>query len=303
MSIRSDPPRPPVTGWHLSAGELRRYRDRDISTPVLWSVEAHLISCARCRAALAALVDPAPISAGWARLDAELDVPVPGGLERWLVRLGVPEHVARLLAATPTVRGAWLLAVAVTFVLALAGAAAAAGGTVPDPAGFVWAGAAPVVLVAPLLTLVGVAVSFGPRVDPAHLLCLVAPMSTFQLLLIRTAAVLVTTSAIGLVVAFVLPVAVIAMVGWLLPCLAVTSCALALTPRWGLVRATAACAAAWVGAVLPFLGPETDAGWSGWVPPWPAPVSAPGQVVLAVVAVLGSVLVWRSRHRFDVDHG
>src|SRR5512139_3279871 len=108
--------------WHLTAEDVRAYRDGEVAAPLLWSVEAHLMRCAGCREAFTALADPARLGRGWARLDAAVDAPVPGVPERALLRSGVPDHVARLLVTTPAARGAWLLAAAVTFGTALVAA-------------------------------------------------------------------------------------------------------------------------------------------------------------------------------------
>ena len=154
-----------------------------LAAPRLWSVETHLAACADCRAALAAHVPPAEISAGWARLDAELDAPRPGFAESLLIRAGVADHTARLLAATPVLRRSWLGAVALTLLLAVG----------------VGLAASPLMLLAtaPLLPLAGVALSFGPGLDPTYEMAVVAPMHTFRLLMVRTVAVLSTTTLLS----------------------------------------------------------------------------------------------------------
>ena len=93
--------------------DLRAYAQGELAPPLLWSADTHLAACARCRARLAAVSDPVALDAGWERLDAELDAPRPGPVEWLLVRLGVADHTARLLAATPALRRSWLAAVAV----------------------------------------------------------------------------------------------------------------------------------------------------------------------------------------------
>lgn len=188
--------------WHADDGDLREYAHGTLAAPRLWSVETHLAACADCRAALSAHVPPAEISAGWARLDAELDAPRPGFAESLLIRIGVADHTARLLAATPVLRRSWLGAVALTLLLAVG----------------VGLAASPLMLLAtaPLLPLAGVAVSFGPGLDPTYEMAVVAPMHTFRLLMVRTVAVLSTTTALSGLASLALPSFGLAALGWLL---------------------------------------------------------------------------------------
>src|SRR5689334_15608908 len=133
--------------WHVADDDLREYTEGRARPPWLWSTEAHLAACPRCRRRLAERADPATVAAGWARLDAELDAPRPGPVETLLVRLGLPAHTARLLACTPALRRSWLTAVGFTLAVATAAAHLARWMTVPIP----------LLAIAPLLPLVGVA--------------------------------------------------------------------------------------------------------------------------------------------------
>ncbi len=96
--------------WHADEEVLAAYRDGRLDVAGRWSVEAHLTSCAACRLQAGALVDPARLRRLRAALIEAVDVPRAGVVERLLVRLGVPDHTARVLAATPALRGSWLLA-------------------------------------------------------------------------------------------------------------------------------------------------------------------------------------------------
>ncbi|WP_086784282.1 zf-HC2 domain-containing protein [Streptomyces caniscabiei] len=262
--------------WHADDGDLREYAHGTLAAPRLWSVETHLAACADCRAALSAHVPPAEISAGWARLDAALDAPRPGPVESLLVRLGVADHTARLLAATPVLRGSWLGAVVLTLLLAVG----------------VGVAASPLLLLAtaPLLPLAGVAVSFGPALDPTYETAVVAPMHTFRLLMVRTVAVLATTTALSALASLALPSFGLAALGWLLPALALTSTGVALTARLGPVLAPVLVGTGWTALVV--LSRLLASGT-------PLPFTAQGQGAAAAVAVLASVLLVAARDRFD----
>jgi hypothetical protein len=263
-------------GWHVPDGELRRYADRALAPPLLWSTEAHLSACASCRGRLTGAAGPALADDGWELLAAELDAPVPGPIERLLTRVGVPEHTARLLAATPVLRLSWLAAVAITLTLTALMAHLA------HPAVFLVA--------APLLPLAGVALSFGPRVDPTYEISVVAPMHTFRLLLLRCAAVLSTTTGLSLAASLALPELGLAAVGWFLPALVLTTLSLALTPRFGPVLAAVAVGAGWV-ALVASTWSAGDAGPVVFVPA--------GQLALALTGGLAALMVVRLRRTFE----
>jgi hypothetical protein len=267
-------------GWHVSDEDLRVYADGAAVPPWLWSTEAHLYACPFCRERLAAATDPATLSAGWLRLDAAVDVPRPGPVERSLVWLGTPVHTARLLAATPVLRLSWLLAVA--FVLAVTAAAARIAESM----------AVPIVLlgVAPLLPLIGVAISFGPAVDPSYELAVVAPMHTFRLLLLRCVAVLSTTTLPTIAVSFALPGYGPVVLGWLLPSLAMTLAMLALAPRFGPATAALLVGFGWGALLLSTLRFATGES---------IVFTPPGQAALAVAAIAGALAVWKVRPAFD----
>lgn len=263
-------------GWHVPDGELRRYADRALVPPLLWSTEAHLAACASCRGRLTGAAGPALADDGWELLAAELDAPVPGPIERLLTRVGVPEHTARLLAATPVLRLSWLAAVAVTLALTALTAHLA------HPAVFLAA--------APLLPVAGVALSFGPRVDPTYEISVVAPMHTFRLLLLRCAAVLSTTTGLSLAASLAVPELGVAAVGWFLPALVLTTLSLALTPRFGPVLAAVAVGAGWV-ALVASTWSAGEAGSAVFVPA--------GQLALALTGGLAALTLVRLRRTFE----
>ena len=273
--------------WHVSEEDLRAYARGELEAPALWSADAHLTSCARCRAVLAEVSDPVALDAGWDRLDAELDAPRTGLLEKLLVRIGVAGHSARLLAATPVLRRSWLGAVVAVLLLSVgAGHAVHSGGF---PTLFL--------ALAPLLPLAGVALSYGPALDPTYEMAVVAPMHGFRLLMIRTVAVLGVVLGLNGLATLALPEYGLRALAWVLPALALTATGLALTPRLGPVLAPSLVGGAWVGLLV--LAEALRAG-----PEVPlAPFTVAGQGVAALVAALAAGLLFLLRDRFDLFQG
>lgn len=264
--------------WHVAEEDLRVYARGELAPPLLWSADTHLTACAQCRARLAGAVDPVALDSGWERLDAELDAPRPGLSERLLVRLGVADHTARLLTATPVLRRSWLLAVVSLLVMTVL-----AVHLVDRPALFL--------ALAPLLPLAGVALSFGPALDPTYEMAVVAPMHGFRLLMIRTVAVVTAGLVFNGLATLALPEYGLLALTWLLPSLALTATGLALTPRLGPALAPALVGGAWL-TLLVLAQTHTQ----GTL----APFTAAGQSAAAVVAVLAGVLLHQTRDRFDV---
>jgi len=228
-----------MTVWHLDPEAISRYA-RDAAPPSLAaSTEAHLMMCAACRSAIASYVDNRRAETIWHEVVDRVDAPRRSWPERLLVRLGVGEATARLVVATPTLRGPWLLAVA--GVLALASWAS----QVDDRFRLMF------LVVAPLGPLAGVAVAFAGGLDPTREIGLAAPYSGLRLLLIRTAAVLAVTVPIVATAGLALPGSNWLAAAWLLPSAGLTGAALALTARMAPVVAVGVVATAWVLVTAP----------------------------------------------------
>jgi hypothetical protein len=228
-----------MTGWHLDQEAIRRYAQGAAPPHLAASAEAHLMKCADCRTVISSHVDTQRAAAIWHGVVDRVDAPRRSWPERLLVRLGVGETTARLVAVTPTLRGPWLLAVAA--VLALAAEAA----QVDERFLRMF------LVVAPLGPLAGVAVAFAGGLDPTREIGLAAPYSGLRLLLIRTAAVSAVTVPIVAAAGLALPGSNWVAAAWLLPTAGLTCAALALTARMTPVVAVGVVATPWVLVTVP----------------------------------------------------
>ncbi|WP_192806694.1 hypothetical protein, partial [Streptomyces arboris] len=154
---------------------------------------------------------------------------------------GVPPRLSRaarvVWAAGPALRGAWLVALVVVALGAVALSYGAGLG----------ASVRPLLLVtAPVLPLAGVALSYGLHADPLYEIATSTPAGGLRLLLTRAAAVLAVSVPALTLAGAVLPVATggPGAAAWLLPGLALTLAALALGSFVGGRRGAAAVAAA-----------------------------------------------------------
>jgi hypothetical protein len=266
--------------WHLDAGELDGYGRGVLHGPSLWSVEAHLAACPACRDGLAATAAVPAVDRVWQRIDAVLDAPRPGPLEWVLLRTGVPEHLARLLAATPALRLSWLGAVAGMLGLSVAASWVSRSTQTPVP----------LLAVAPLVAVAGIAAAFGPRVDPTYEIGLVAPFHTFRLVLLRATAVLSVTVVLAGIATVAVPDTGLRAAAWLVPALLLTVASLALSPALGPVRAAGSAAATWLVALAATV--RLPAGTSVLFEP-------AAQLGMGVAALLAAAAVAVTRRRFE----
>jgi hypothetical protein len=270
------------TDWHVPEPLLHRLLEEPAAVDHLTasSLEAHLVGCATCRVRLQGLADGATLERSWAAVADRIDRPRTTLGERLLRRLGVDSGLARLLAATPGLRAAGLLAV-----VGLVAAAVAASRS-SDAQG-------PFLVIAPLAPLLMVGLSFAPADDPAAEAGLATPLHGAALLLRRAFVVLVVTFTVLGLGTLALPGLGPEAAGWVLPALAITLGSFALATWLRTEVAVAALAATWVVAV-PVLRwsagrdlPYADA----------APFTAAGQLTAAALALLAAAVLVARRDR------
>ncbi|WP_188194107.1 zf-HC2 domain-containing protein [Nonomuraea sp. SYSU D8015] len=224
-----------MSGWHIPDDLRERYLAGTLDAALAMSVDAHLGRCAKCRAAVP--YEPDWLEASWERLEAELIKPRPAPFERLLRHGGVPGHLARLLTATPTMSRAWVVAVVASVAF---GVVAARQDADLLPAFLIGA---------PVLPLTGIALAYGPRVDPAHELMAATPLSGPRLLLTRATAVLAVATVLAAIASPLLPAPPGLSAAWLLPSLAAASGCLALSNRLPVPIAAFAVGGVWLAIV------------------------------------------------------
>lgn len=225
-------------------------------------------------------IDPARLEENWRSISADLDAPRPRLLERSLRALRLPNHVTRLIVATPALRRSWWIAIAVVALVGLG----TTDGADPRESLIVF------LIAAPLVPLIGVALAFGPASDPSHELMLATPMTGLRVLVVRTLTVLLTSLVV------ITPLALVSDVGrsmafaWILPALAVTAATAAgftaLAPR----RSALIVAVVWIVVVLAARAAASD----------PLVAFGPiGQPLAIVVTVAACAVTVRRRAHLD----
>lgn len=277
--------------WHVDSTLLARYRSEQLSDAGMASVEMHVTACPSCRGLV---TGEAGAATGAARervkraVDERLDAPPLGRVGRTLRWLGVNDADAGLLTATLSLQGSWLAACA----LALAFV------TLATSAGPEGAALAAFLATAPMVPLAGVALAYGPRVDPTYEIALAASVPAARIILLRTLAV--TGPALPVIVglSFFLPGGLLAF-AWLLPAMGLAAASLALGTLVPLHRAAIGLAGAWViGAGTAFASaPRTSAeafvrGFAAFRPS--------GQLFFAAVAAFSLVLATLRRAEFEI---
>jgi hypothetical protein len=212
------------------------YVDGDVQGALAASIEAHVMTCGVCRDLVGSEVSTQRLDAIWSEIEEDVDTPRRRFLERLLIRVGLDETDARLVAVAPSLHLAWFTALAVVLALAVWVSNADERGT------------ALFLIVAPLVPVAAVAGSYGPWTDPTYEVAVSSPYPTFRLLLLRSTAVTAASGLLAALASLWVP-DLGAAVAWVLPCLALVSATLVLS-RWIPLTWAAALVAACYGVPL-----------------------------------------------------
>ncbi|MEX2293521.1 MAG: hypothetical protein WD691_06995 [Acidimicrobiales bacterium] len=223
------------TDWHASDELIARFATdpSNIDHARAASLEAHLVDCARCRSQINEHVDSSFLDDSWARIADEIDRPHESPIERLLRTSGMPAGWARLISATPGLRGAGAISVVAILIVAVLSS------LTTDTAGAF-------LIFAPLLPMAAVAASFHPTADPAGEAGVATPLHGWALAVRRTlvlgggALVLIGLAELA-VGAVGVPIA-----AWVLPSLALAAGALALGTWLRIEAAVGSLVAGWV---------------------------------------------------------
>jgi Putative zinc-finger len=199
-----------MSSWHADASMLGAWVEGTAGPITSASIEQHLLRCEQCRAAVAGLVPAEDVAGAWDGVLARVAGPA-GPVERVLVRLGLQTGDARVVGAAPVLRIAWAagLAAVLGFILV----ASIAGHD---------RGLALFLALAPLMPVAAVAAAYGPSADPSYELVVAAPYRMIRLVLLRSAAVLLTAVPITVAAGLLLPLEGATAVAWVLPSLGFT---------------------------------------------------------------------------------
>ncbi len=269
-----------TTNLPLSGDLARRYVAGRTTPAETLDVERAMDASPRWRALVGSQVDPARLDLVLAGVVAELDAPKRGVIERLMVRLGLHEDVARLMAATPVLRRSWYLASILVLLFGLA----AADPDRPDGSLAVF------LVVAPLVPVLGVGLAYGPGVDPASDMTVATPLSGFRLLLLRSVTVLATSVLFGGIGAILIaPDHGLRVLAWMLPALALTTATLALATAVPTRLAAGLVAGGWLAIVIAVTRLADDLALFG----------GPAQPLYLALALVAGVLLAVRREVFE----
>lgn len=270
--------------WHASEELLGRFAadPSNIDHARAASLEAHLVGCHRCRQQIRDRVGPTFLDHSWARIADEIDQPIGTLTDRALRKIGVPHGWARLLAATPGLRGASVISVVAMLALAVVGSR-----STETSGAFL--------VLAPLLPMAAVAALFHPAADPAGEAGIATPLHGWALAVRRTvvigAAVFVLLAMTDIAIGDIgVPIA-----AWLLPSVALAACALALGTWFRIETTVGSLVMAWivvVSSVRWFDG--TDVAFAD-----STTFAAPGRVLAVAALVIAVAVIAVRRDRFQ----
>lgn len=229
---------PTSSGWHVDPDMIAAYRDGRLGPVPAASLEAHVLRCGDCRAAIAAAADEADDTAAhaaraarWADVADRIDVSARRLVgRRWWMQV--------------TVGSPLLLRSTVLLVLALAGVPVLLAIESPRAAAAAfWA-------VAPIVPLAGAALAYRREIEPAGALAAATPMASLPLLLVRSLVVFAAAAPVAALTAVVLPVPWHLLIGWLVPGIAFPAVVLAVGTRADPTPAAVGLAVTWTTVVV-----------------------------------------------------
>lgn len=266
--------------WHADSDLLSAYTDGSLDAITGASVEQHLAHCAECRVAIRPHTDLPGLDRAWAGVrDAIERTPDPAAI-RLARRLGLSDPSAILLAATASLRTAWMVSAFVALAFATTAAVLTDGQNL-----------APFLLVAPMIPVLGVAAAFSASQDSLETLVVTAPYGRTRLILTRALAVLATSLPVAVLLGLLVPGPTWVAAAWLGPALTLIPVLLALSSFVGPRSAAAVVAVGWCGVV----------GLSARGLPATWPVQAEQQAVyLGLAAMACAILLIRSGRRSEI---
>lgn len=261
--------------WHADEALLAAYVAGDLNAVLGSSLEQHLGRCAPCRAHLRPLVGEPVLERGWLEIRDAVEAPGLPLTVRAARRLGLSEPMSILLAATVSLRTAWLTS-------SLIALAFAAGAAHLSTSLALW----PFLLVAPLVPVLGVAVSYSSSEDALEALVVATPYGRARLIMVRTLAVLATCLPVSFAISLLLPGPLWVAAAWLGPALALVPVLLAISSFVGPRVGAGIVAVGWAAFVLPSVRtlPAT----------WPV---EPQQQLVHLTVALAAVAVLAARSR------
>ncbi len=224
--------------WHVDDDALRGWVEGTAGQLVSASVEQHLGTCERCRDAVTAMVGTDELNT-WQGVLAAVEAPAQAPVERLLTRLGLSGADAKVIASARAMHAPWVVGLTVVIAFVTVSAAFAEVG-----------GLLLFLLVAPLVPVIGVAAAYGPGADPTYEVVLVAPYATARIVLLRAAAVLLTSVPLVVLAGLPLPGEAWVAVAWLLPAAGFIAVVLTASIWVEPMYAATPVAVGWVGTVL-----------------------------------------------------
>lgn len=224
-----------TNGWHSRSDELSAYIEGSAPALAVVSIEAHLLACAQCRAALSTLRRSAVPSVGSTTQGEQMWNRIAGLVDRPQRRARFSNRILEVSLASPALLATTIGVAAVLFLAVGITAAAKPHWSFPALLAF-----------APLAPVVASVAAFQPGIDPAGRLAEATPLAGTRLALLRSllASFIALGSGIVASVLSSLPFDLVAMC--LLPGVAFAAVVLAVATRSNPNRVATVLVTGWV---------------------------------------------------------